>query len=55
MATQQNQISLRKENCTLLKGIVAAFLFRVFHGLFEVIAQSARGTATLFLNVCGGF
>ena len=46
---KQNQINLGKENCIPLQGMWAAFLFISPPGLFEIVAQSADGTAKLFL------
>ena len=48
MAAQQNQINLGKENGIPLKGMVSCLRFFIlFPGLFEIIAQSAHGTAKL--------
>ena len=41
MSAQQNQLNLGKENCIPLQGMVSC--------LFEIVTQSADGTAKLFL------
>ena len=46
----KNQNNLGKENCIFhCKELRAAFIFILFPGLFEIVAQSADGTAKLFL------
>ena len=49
MAARQNQFNLGKENCIELQGMVSCLPFILLPGLFEIIAQSADGTAKLFL------
>ena len=49
MAAQQNQIKLGRENSISLQGMVSCLPFLLFPGLIEIVAQSADGTAKLFL------
>ena len=51
MAAQQNQINLGNESCVPLQGMVCCLAFILFPGLFEIVAQSADGTAKLFLGM----
>ena len=45
MAAQQNQINLEKVNLILLQVIESGFPFFIIPGLFQIIAQSANGSA----------
>ena len=45
MAAQQDQINMGKENLIALQVMGSCLPFLLFPGLFEIIAQSAYGSA----------